>query len=73
MYTYYKQKKLLSIEIKPLSEGTTHTVDNFDLYKLEIMSKCIFVQNEPEDGKPCKRGFSMNRRATKLCENAGRI
>merc|ERR1711971_701507 len=34
LYTYYKKKKLLSIEIKPLSEGT-HTVDNFDLYKLD--------------------------------------
>ena len=26
LYTYYKKKKLLSIEIKPLSEGTRYTV-----------------------------------------------
>ena len=38
LYTYYKKKKLLSIEIKPLSEGTHYTVDNFDLYKLKMAS-----------------------------------
>ena len=31
MYTYYKKKKLLSIEIKPLSEGIHYTVDKFGL------------------------------------------
>ena len=45
LYTYYKKKKLLSIEIKPLSEGTysTVSVDHFDLFKLGVIGKLLYL------------------------------